>query len=76
MFQYEQVSGHVFRLDGGRGPVLTAAFTGLRLGEIGALRWRDVDFVRSLIRVRVSYSMKELTTPKSGKTVPSRWRPT
>ena len=46
---------------------LTAAFTGLRLGELRALRWRDVDFARSLVRVRASYSMKWLTTPKSGK---------
>jgi integrase len=46
---------------------LTAAFTGLRLGELRALRWRDVDFARSLVRVRASYSMRWLTTPKSGK---------
>ena len=35
---------------------LTAAFTGLRRGEILALRWRDVDFPASTIRVRASYS--------------------
>src|SRR4051812_34270616 len=46
---------------------LTAAFTGLRMGELRALRWRDVDFARSLVRVRASYSLKWLTTPKSGK---------
>jgi integrase len=46
---------------------LTAAFTGLRMGELVALRWRDVDFAGSLIRVRASYSVGVLSTPKSGK---------
>jgi integrase len=46
---------------------LTAAFTGLRRGELLALRWRDVDFAGSVIRVRASYSNGGLTTPKSGK---------
>jgi integrase len=46
---------------------LTAAFTGLRLGELLAMRWRDVDFGGSTIRVRASYSQGHLTTPKSGK---------
>jgi integrase len=46
---------------------LTAAFTGLRRGELLALHWRDVDFAGSVIRVRGSYSEGQLTTPKSGK---------
>jgi hypothetical protein len=46
---------------------LTAAFTGLRLGELLALRWRDVDFAGSVVRVRASYAAGALTTPKSGK---------
>jgi integrase len=46
---------------------LTAAFTGLRMGELLALRWRDVDFSSSVIRVRASYYNGNLTTPKSGK---------
>jgi integrase len=46
---------------------LTAAFTGLRMGELLALRWRDVDFAGSTIRVRASYYLGQLTTPKSGK---------
>jgi integrase len=46
---------------------LTAAFTGMRMGELRALRWRDVDFPRSIVRVRASFSMNWLTTPKSGK---------
>ena len=46
---------------------LTAAFTGLRMGELLALRWRDVDFAGSSVRVRASYYAGHLTTPKSGK---------
>jgi len=46
---------------------LTAAFTGLRMGELLALRWRDVDFAGNPIRVRASYYLGQLTTPKSGK---------
>jgi integrase len=46
---------------------LTAAFTGLRRGELIALRWRDVDFQRSAIRVSGSYANGKLTTPKSGR---------
>ncbi len=46
---------------------LTAAFTGLRLGELLALRWREVDFTGAVIRVRASYAAGALTTPKSGK---------
>jgi len=46
---------------------LTAAFTGLRMGELLALRWRDVDFAGSVVRVRASYYLGQLTTPKSGK---------
>jgi len=46
---------------------LTAAFTGLRRGELVALRWREVDFARQTIRVSASYANGELTLPKSGK---------
>lgn len=46
---------------------LTAALTGLRRGELVALRWRDVDFVGQAIRVRGNYSFGQLVTPKSGK---------
>ncbi len=45
----------------------TAAFTGVRMGELRALRWRDVDFPRSVVRVRASYAAGELSVPKSGK---------
>jgi integrase len=41
--------------------------TGLRRGELVALRWRDIDFPGQSIRVRANYSYGELVTPKSGK---------
>ncbi len=46
---------------------LAAAMTGLRRGELMALRWRDVDFPGRAIRVRANYSFGQLVTPKSGK---------
>ena len=51
---------------------VTAAFCGLRLGELLALRWRAVDFARSLISVEASFTRGREGTPKSGdgRTVP------
>ncbi|HEX3909555.1 MAG TPA: tyrosine-type recombinase/integrase [Solirubrobacteraceae bacterium] len=46
---------------------LTATFTGLRRGELVALRWRSVGFARRSIRVVASYSERAMSTPKSGK---------
>jgi integrase len=46
---------------------LTAAFTGLRRGELLALRWRDVDFAAQAVRVRATFSAGHLTPPKSDK---------
>lgn len=46
---------------------LMAAFTGLRRGEVIALRWRDIDFARRHIRVTSSYTERVLTSPKSGR---------
>jgi integrase len=45
---------------------LTAAFTGLRRGELIALRWRDIDFTASRVRVCGSFAGGRLTSPKSG----------
>lgn len=39
--------------------------TGLRLGELRALRWRDVDRERRLIRVERAYSRQEVRRPKT-----------
>jgi integrase len=44
---------------------LTAARTGIREGELVALRWRDVDWAASVIRVRRNYTRGRLGTPKS-----------
>jgi len=46
---------------------LTAAFTGLRQGELLALRWRDVDFELELIRVRANFTHGGEGSPKSGQ---------
>jgi integrase len=46
---------------------LTAAFTGLRLGELIALRIRNVDEKRSVIHVEKSFTRGKETAPKSGK---------
>jgi len=45
----------------------TAAYTGLRLGELRALRWGDVDFGKRLIHVRRSYVERDEGVPKSGR---------
>ena len=47
--------------------ILTALRTGLRLGEILALRWGDIDFKERQIRVRRSYRRGRFTRPKSGR---------
>ncbi len=45
----------------------TAAFTGLRFGELAAMRWSDVDWQRSLIHVRRALARGAIEEPKSGK---------
>jgi integrase len=44
---------------------LIAAMTGLRQGELVALRWRDVDWTAGVIRVRRNYTHGMFGTPKS-----------
>ncbi len=48
-----------------RAIVLTAAMTGMRQGELLALRWRDVDWAARRIRVRRNYVRGHWGTPKS-----------
>jgi integrase len=48
--------------------IMTALRTGLRLGELRGLRWRDVDLVAGRIVVRVAADDRnELHAPKNGK---------
>jgi integrase len=46
---------------------LMAARTGMRLGELLALRWGDVDLENGFIWVRRSYRRGRFTRPKNGK---------
>ena len=48
-----------------RAIILTAAMSGLRMGELLALRWLDVDWRAQRIRVRRNYVRGHLGTPKS-----------
>ncbi len=44
---------------------LTAAMTGMRQGELLALRWMDVDWMAQRVRVRRNFVRGEFGTPKS-----------
>jgi len=49
-------------------PLFVCAFsTGMRLGEILALAWEDIDFDKNNIRVERSYSHGIISTTKNGK---------
>ena len=47
---------------------LCALRTGMRLGELLALEWGDIDFRGGFIEVRRAYVKGHITTPKNGKT--------
>lgn len=47
--------------------VITAAFVGLRMGELLGLRWGDVGFTSSRINVQRAFVAGEETSPKSRK---------
>jgi len=47
---------------------LCALRTGMRLGELLALEWGDIDFRGGFIEVRRGYVRGQITTPKNGKT--------
>lgn len=44
---------------------LTAAMTGMRRGEVVAVRWQDVDWSARVIRVRRNFTRGEFGTPKT-----------
>jgi integrase len=44
---------------------VVAAMTGLRQGELAGLRWRDVDWLASKVRVRQAFVREEFQKPKS-----------
>jgi integrase len=50
---------------------VTAAMTGLRQGELIALRWSDVDWGAQRVRVRRSHVLGEFDTPKSRRSARS-----
>ncbi len=66
---YAAVSGTYQAID--RALYLTAAMTGLRQGELVALRWMDVDWPAARIRVRQNYVLGEFGTPKSRRSTRS-----
>jgi len=45
--------------------VLTAVLTGMRIGEILALRWKRLDFLRASIQIAESFSNGQFGTPKT-----------
>ena len=48
----------------------TSLFTGVRVGELLALSWEDIDWERNLLHIRNNFVEKEITTPKNRT---SRW---
>ncbi len=58
--------GHVERV-----MYLAAALTGMRQGELLALRWQDVDWTARRIRIRQNYVRGEYGTPKSKRSTRS-----
>lgn len=54
--------------DAGKAAILVALKTGLRLGEIAALRWENIDFIDQTIHVRASLQRIQTFTTTGPKT--------
>lgn len=69
VFSREEVDALVDAAEGAQDGTLyrTAAFTGLRLGELLGLRWENVDFHAATVRVRRTWTDGREGTPKSGR---------
>jgi integrase len=64
--QVEAIAAHAEGMFSGA--IIVAAYTGLRTGELRALRWRDVDFAAATIQVRRNRPAGgEEDLPKSGR---------
>lgn len=48
-------------------PILCALMTGVRVGELQALKWGDIDFHERFIQIKRSWRRDRLTDTKSGK---------
>lgn len=46
-------------------PIIIAINTGMRIGEIVALKWADIDFENNIISVNKNCSLGEITTTKT-----------
>lgn len=67
-FDFEEAERLRQGADGEWRTMITVALrTGLRLGELLALRWDDVDFVAGKLKVRHSVARGIIGTPKNGK---------
>lgn len=64
----EKVSEHFGRYSQHTTALMIAFFTGMRRGEIFALKWDDIDFKRQIVHVSRNKSITgEITTPKTKK---------
>lgn len=49
--------------------LIVAFFTGMRIGEIMALQWKDIDFSTNVISIKRSMTKGKLSTPKTANSI-------